>query len=385
METVALSSDSEFKNRHQAVTDYPVLRTIKYSGNKTRLLPAIVSIAKLAVKDGGSILDLMAGTHCVGYALKKDFRVYANDIQRYSYVIGKAFVENGGYSINADFAKAELLDNIKENEISAKFNLFQQLYSDTYFSAAQCMEIDNIRAAIEKVPSPRKELYLTILMSSMCYASNTTGHFAEFLRNAHSNFKSVQELFFKKCERISVAPNKYTNAVFNLDCESFFSGDNCELSEIVKNCDLAYLDPPYSSAQYSRFYHILETLVKYDYPSVEYSGLYRNDRYFSNFCRKSRAKSELDLLLGRCSSAMRGFVLLSYVDSGSCLIQKSDALEIVKNHFDYVTKPITHSVSHSKLGNGSAKKVEEYLVLATKSKAGEKIVKKLNSSCFDFC
>jgi len=380
VETIKLNSGSEFKTNPWFVNEYPILRTIKYSGNKIRLLPAIVSIAKLTV-DGGSVLDLMAGTHCVGYALKNHFRIYANDIQRYSYVIGKAFVENGGYSVNGDLAKRELLDSIKKNRISGEFNLFQKLYSDTYFSAVQCMEIDDIRAAIEKVPSPRKELYLTILMSSMCYASNTTGHFAEFLHNQQSSARSVQELFFRKCENLSVEPNKYSNAVFNLDYTSFLSGEEHELSEIVEKCDLIYLDPPYSSAQYSRFYHILETLVRYDYPLVEHNGRYRKDRYFSNFCRKSKAKSELEFLLGRCSSVTSGFVLLSYVDSSSSLIPKNDVVDIVKNHFEFSTEPIICKISHSKLGNGTAKKVEEYLILATNSKARERIVRKLDSCC----
>lgn len=32
--------------------------------------------------------------------------------------------------------------------------------------------------------------------------------------------------------------------------------------------DVAYIDPPYNSRQYNRFYHIYETLVKWDKPQL---------------------------------------------------------------------------------------------------------------------
>ena len=35
------------------------------------------------------------------------------------------------------------------------------------------------------------------------------------------------------------------------------------------NSDIAYIDPPYNSRQYSRFYHLYENLVKWDKPKLE--------------------------------------------------------------------------------------------------------------------
>jgi len=379
MKPATAPSNSKYEKKAFHDDSFPILRTIKYSGNKLRILPTIVWIARQVMKNGSTILDLMAGTHCVGYALKQQYRICANDIQEYSFVIGKAFIENGGYAVNKDLAEKELLRNIRKNERNAEFNLFQKTYANTYFTTSQCMEIDNIRAAIEAVPTPRRELYLTALMSTMCYTSNTTGHFAEYLNKPASSPKSVQELFFQKCENLSVASNSYANTVFNLDYKEFLSGTEQELVEIVGGSDLIYIDPPYSSAQYSRFYHILETLVKYDYPSVEFKGRYRCDRHFSDFCRKSMAQSELDNVLRRCGEINKGFVLLSYVDSSSSLIPKENFEEIVHNHFSHATNALTWQVSHSKLGNGSSKRVTEYLMLATNSKQGKIIVDKLNN------
>ncbi len=371
-------SNNDYPEEAMTESKLQVLRTIKYSGNKTRLLLAIVWLTNQVVKPGGKILDLMAGTHCVGYALKGKYQIFANDIQKYSYVLGKAYVENGGYAINRNMAERDLLPKILENNKTKEYHLFQNSYADTYFTKSQCVEIDNIRAAIDSIPSPRRELYLATLMTAMCYTSNSTGHFAEYLNKKPSKPKSVQEFFFNKCESISVVPNEYKNKVFNTDYREFICGTNPNLVKITENSNLIYFDPPYSSAQYSRFYHVLETLVRYDYPLLEFKGLYRKDRYFSPFCRKADAQDELNNTLRRCGEICSSFILLSYVDSKSSLIPRNEVEEIIRNHFRYVTKPLNFEVSHSKLGNGVSTKVTEYLILATNLRKRRNIVGRLS-------
>lgn len=71
-----------------------------------------------------------------------------------------------------------------------------------------------------------------------------------------------------------------------------------ELIEYIKKemnaVDLVYMDPPYSTANYSRFYHIPETLVRYDYPSCDSKGCYRNDRHKSNFSNPRLVNAEFE-------------------------------------------------------------------------------------------
>ena len=69
---------------------------------------------------------------------------------------------------------------------------------------------------------------------------------------------------------------------------------NKKYRKFIKNTSLVYLDPPYSTENYSRYYHIAETLVNYDYPECRFKGCYRDDRFKSSFCRKSKAKNEFD-------------------------------------------------------------------------------------------
>ena len=44
-----------------------------------------------------------------------------------------------------------------------------------------------------------------------------------------------------------------------------------DTNELVKNisAEVVYIYPPYNSRQYSRFYHLLETLVKWDKQKLE--------------------------------------------------------------------------------------------------------------------
>ena len=88
----------------------------------------------------------------------------------------------------------------------------------------------------------------------------------------------------------------------------------------MNKVDVIYIDPPYTNAHYSRFYHILETLVKYDYPDTEYHGRYRTDRYQSPFGIKSKAHDEFDTMISLCRTARKSLVI-SYSDTKQCIFE----------------------------------------------------------------
>jgi adenine-specific DNA-methyltransferase len=53
--------------------------------------------------------------------------------------------------------------------------------------------------------------------------------------------------------------------------------------------DIAYIDPPYNSRQYSRFYHIYENLVQWKKPKLFGVALKHEPENMSEYCT-SRAK-----------------------------------------------------------------------------------------------
>jgi len=70
------------------------IKTIRYMGNKTKLLDFIVPEFLESYAKGSCVCDLMAGTNAVSYALKDNYRLITNDIQIYSKVISDTIICN---------------------------------------------------------------------------------------------------------------------------------------------------------------------------------------------------------------------------------------------------------------------------------------------------
>ncbi len=68
---------------------------MRYIGSKENLLGFIDSIVNAHCITGGTFCDLFAGTTTVGRHFKRrGFRVISNDLMEYSFVFGKAYLEN---------------------------------------------------------------------------------------------------------------------------------------------------------------------------------------------------------------------------------------------------------------------------------------------------
>ena len=81
----------------------------------------------------------------------------------------------------------------------------------------------------------------------------------------------------------------------DIDKLSIFREDTNLLAKKIKT-DIVYIDPPYNSRQYSRFYHILETLTKWDNPKLYGVALKPELENMSDYCRES-AKSRFSELV----------------------------------------------------------------------------------------
>ena len=60
--------------------------------------------------------------------------------------------------------------------------------------------------------------------------------------------------------------------------------------------DLTYLDPPYNSRQYSRFYHVYENLVQWKKPKLYGTALKPKEENMSDYCRSSALGAFTDLV-----------------------------------------------------------------------------------------
>ncbi len=331
------------------------LFVLRYMGGKHRLLDFILPAIYELAPAGQAVCDLMAGTHAVGYALKSRYPVVANDVQAYSAVIGQALLADGG-CIDAARAQDELLGVTAEEATRAGYDLFRRLYADTYLSAQQCAEVDRLRYAIARVQDPvARAAYLTALMYAMCYVQQTPGHFAEFLAPDHPRAGPLRQLdlvaaFLAKCDDLArVTPTPYRHKVYCAEALALLAH-----RELLADVGCFYVDPPYTVEQYSRFYHLLETLIRYDWPEVEHKARYRRDRFLSPFCRRGTVAEAFRQLLTALAS-YRVPVVISYGSAG--LLPRHALEELAAAHFSHV-EVREAAYHHSTQGKGRRSRLE---------------------------
>lgn len=327
-------------------------------GNKNKLLDYIIPAIENITKPGDCICDLMAGTNSVGYALKERNKIISNDMQYYSFIIGNTLLNN--YVIPS---REEMFDdiekNFQKNKCDKYYTFFERNYSDTYFSNTQCIEIDSIRYAIDKVTdSNKKNLYLTLLMSAMCKVQSSTGHFAQFLSKDNKRVASlralgVKNVFYEKLDEFSnFVTSRYENECFNLEYTDLLNG------KFTSSVKCFYLDSPYTTDQYSRFYHILETVCKYDNPRLNFKAKYRDDRKQSNFCYKSKAAFEFEKIIS-FAYHNKSHMVISYSNKG--VVSLEDLKKICEKYYNDVS---VYEINYDHSSQGSGKiKVKEILIV----------------------
>ena len=334
----------------------------RYMGAKYKLLDFIVPHIHKNMKPGATFIDLMAGTHSIAYAVKQDFNTVSNDIQRYSFIFGKALIENNQISRVDERYESDFSDLNLETEKDSWLTLN---YKDTYFSENQLCEISAIRKRIATLNNEHLEaIYLSALSYAMSLCQSSTGHFAQYLpmgnpRTEYLRAMSISDSFFSKCAELEIALSDKTSNVFNIESSSFLKSP--ELESLAPAGSLVYLDPPYSPAQYSRYYHLLGTVVNNDQPNIAFKGLYRDDRFQSGFCSPRSAKNEFQTVIAE--SAKRDWsLLISYANSG--VVDIAVIIELASLYYGNV-ELATQDYDHSTQGRGEVRSIKEVLVICT--------------------
>src|SRR5439155_11172459 len=106
--------------------------------------------------------------------------------------------------------------------------------------------------------------------------------------------------------------------VWNGDWRDALTAFKAETAGRLSQSRAVYVDPPYTKLQYSRYYHVLNTLLRYNYPPCEGVGRYppRSDRFSSKFeFQPAAAAREFEELFDTCSD-LRLVTLVSYSNRG---------------------------------------------------------------------
>jgi adenine-specific DNA-methyltransferase len=136
-----------------------------------------------------------------------------------------------------------------------------------------------------------------------------------------------------------------------------------------RGCAGYYADPPYTIDHYSRFYHVLETLVRRDNPRLAemkksgepkvMRGVYRFERHQSHFCIPSEAPAAFEQLISE-TAQRRAPLVLSYSPFDEKeghrprLLSLDDLVNIGKRHYRKVEVMEVSEHSHRKLNAKAA-------------------------------
>lgn len=256
--------------------------------------------------------------------------------------------------------------------------LFTAYFSNVYFGVRQATEIDSLRHAISELSDPidRSWALGALIVATHAVSTSYGGHFAQPyapaerladagllgrvvrlrnrspLREFQARLRALSRASEAPVHRVETVPGPWRHA----------------LDEVARRVDpegiVVYLDPPYRREEYSRYYHVLETLVTYTYPSASADAKVptkRVERFASEFHTRSADRMR-EALGGVLADVLgRGFrCAWSYADGAAV-----PALSVLNDLGPLVGRVRTVAADHVHAAQGrSARRrdVVEYLL-----------------------
>lgn len=297
---------------------------MNYIGSKYSLMDFLTETIT-AVAGGNThkvFADLFAGTGVVGKTFKqKGYRVLANDIQYYSFVINRHLIGNTP-PLKVDIL--EYLNGLKGTEGFIYKNYCAGSGSGrNYFTDENGKRCDAIRTELERLKSSGEideaQYYylLASLINSIDKYANTASVYGAFLKQVKKSAARKFEL-----ELLPVIDGDKACKVYNEN-----------ISDLIRtvNGDILYLDPPYNARQYCTNYHVLETIARYDSP-VLYgkTGLRDYSGQKSDFCSSRTVAEAFEDII---RNADFEYIFLSYNNEG--LMSFDEIREIMQRYGEY--------------------------------------------------
>ncbi|UXX81777.1 DNA adenine methylase [Roseovarius pelagicus] len=379
--------------------------SISYMGTKKSLAPVVAEV--VSASPPGPLLDVFSGLCAVAKSVAPARQTWTNDLQHFAQSVAQAHFcsqshppqridvvaklnqhyskhlskqeKIAGNRIAAESKALADYDSVRLNDIYAEWimygpldggfeqtgdaTLFRDTFAGAYFGLLQCIEIDALRHSLDimldehQIDSDQHRWLILALAVALNRCASSTGHFAQPLtakpanlpRFAQQRQRSVKDCFLSAIE--SLEP------VGNTDWRSrniAMRGEaNSALSSFIGNSDgvpsVVYADPPYTSDQYSRYYHLYETIVLYDYPEAEGKGRYRTDREASDFCLSSRVSEAFDKLISNCVEIGADLVL-SYPTNGLLANSRDVLPQKIKDKYGRDPQILEIDHRHSTMG-----------------------------------
>jgi adenine-specific DNA-methyltransferase len=321
----------------------------RYTGSKSKLSEWIID---LIIKNcnGNVFFDIFAGTGIIAAtALEYYDHIIINDHLYSNNIIYKAFFEQGEWNKEKVNYIIEEYNNINPNNLSD--NYFSINFGNKYFSINNSKKIGFIREDLEDKKTILSCKEYNILLASLVYSidriANTVGHYDAYIKKPIKERQFVINLIKPFiCKRVDI----------------FQEDANLLAKKIVS--DITYIDPPYNSRQYSRFYHLLETLIKWDKPNLYGVAMKPPTENSSDYCKTNAPESLNDLVNNlKCK-----YIAVSYNNtyfSKSNSSKNKIKLEQIKNILEKKGKTKIYKKNHKFFNSGKTnfENHQEYLFI----------------------
>jgi adenine-specific DNA methylase len=277
------------------------------------------------IADADRFIDLFLGTGEVAsfVARKYPISVFGVDLQAYSVFLTEAVVARNcqlqwldicerwiararvsverrvpPVLIATDRLTRRIVSKMRTWSEKQEFLPITKAYGGHYFSPYQSVWIDALRATLPKdEPSKTVAIAALIRASSQCVAS--PGHTAQPFQPTRTAVRFLKEAWIRDPVSRVVSLFGGISNQFALKTGAARIADAGEIAANLSPGDLAFLDPPYSGVQYSRFYHVLESIARGRCGEVEGIGRYPapKRRPTSNFSLTTESEAALNQLL----------------------------------------------------------------------------------------
>lgn len=385
-----------------------------YMGTKKSLADTISALCGHHAP--GPFLDLFSGISAAGSSVAPSRQIWCNDAQIFSRVLTEALFRStvdrprsdhvaaivrrlGDDNLNAlaRAAKDPLEEELgllwdgqpdeqiaiqtrlredcamRRADLEGRFShcLFTTRYAGSYFGLAQAIQLDAIRYGADQalelgfISDEEHRWALLALCRSIASISNSTGHFAQYLTPSATNLHRVLGKRRRCAWADWLGALEDMCAIGDADWRAgnrVFHGDAVDVLKEILEQDtrpaIIYADPPYTNDQYSRYYHLLETALLYDYPAAEGKGLYREGRFRSSFSLARHVDHAFANMISEAGQTGASLII-SYPINGLLPDSLKRIPELMAEHFSHVLDPLVIPYKHSTLGASKGREKED--------------------------
>lgn len=325
---------------------------MRYIGNKESMVEEIDSFIESRVESEESLtlFDAFCGTGAVSERLKNKFNLVINDNLKWAtvYTAGRLYASSCHFE-RLGFDPFAFLNQSDEKVQGFIYKNYAPTESSRmYFTPENAARIDYFRKQIEEwhknklLSEAEYMLLLASLVESVSRVSNTAGVYGAFL---------------KKWDGRALKPIEFIKPAYNA-CDSLnIKIYNDKTENIISDvkCDILYLDPPYTQNQYGTQYHLLETLILNDHPSVsKVTGSRPVMPMRSDWSKEYKAHILLDRIIANTTAR---YIVMSYNNDG---LMSKEYIEAVMKRYG---KPETYcckKISYKKYQNWKSQNHKEH-------------------------